>query len=197
MVVGRGRISDICRMPKLDHPAGEATDSLNGAVIAVLSLVAIGGAADLVLDAPANWWSAHVLLEVALVSTSVTLAAVLWSRGRALSDELRSAHAVIAEREAEVTAWRASSEAAIASFRDAVTAQMERWELTPSEAEVALLLLQGLGHKQIAGQTGRSERTVRQHAVSVYNKSGQRGRAELAAFFLAGLRPPKGEPPTS
>jgi DNA-binding NarL/FixJ family response regulator len=49
---------------------------------------------------------------------------------------------------------------------------------------VALLLLKGHGHKQIAAMTGRSERTVRQHAVAVYEKSGLHGRAELAAFFL-------------
>jgi len=37
------------------------------------------------------------------------------------------------------------------------------------------------------GQSGRSERTVRQHAVSVYQKSGRGGRAGLAAFFLGDL----------
>jgi len=49
-------------------------------------------------------------------------------------------------------------------------------------------LLKGQGHKQIAAATGRSERTVRQHAVAVYQKSGLGGRAELAAFFLDSLR---------
>jgi DNA-binding NarL/FixJ family response regulator len=47
--------------------------------------------------------------------------------------------------------------------------------------------LKGHGHKQIAALTGRGERTVRQHAVTVYQKSGLRGRAELAAFFLEGV----------
>jgi hypothetical protein len=46
-------------------------------------------------------------------------------------------------------------------------------------------------HKQIAARTGRSERTVRQHAVSVYERSGIGGRAELAAFYLQGLLPPR------
>jgi hypothetical protein len=39
-----------------------------------------------------------------------------------------------------------------------------------------------------AARTSRSERTVRQHAVSIYQKSGLGGRAELAAFFLEGVR---------
>jgi DNA-binding NarL/FixJ family response regulator len=62
---------------------------------------------------------------------------------------------------------------------------------------VALLLLKGYGHKQVAARTDRSERTVRQHAVSVYSKSGQGGRAELAAFFLEGLMLPQAADPSS
>ena len=50
-----------------------------------------------------------------------------------------------------------------------------------------MLLLKGLGHKEAAALLERSERTVRQHAVSVYRKSGLSGRAELSAFFLEDL----------
>jgi DNA-binding CsgD family transcriptional regulator len=56
--------------------------------------------------------------------------------------------------------------------------------------------LKGLGHKEIAARSGRSERTVRQHAVSVYQKAGIGGRAELAAFFLGELRIPGTDRPT-
>lgn len=50
--------------------------------------------------------------------------------------------------------------------------------------------MKGRSHKQIAYATGRSERTVRQHAVAVYQKSGLNGRAELAALFLEDLSLP-------
>jgi DNA-binding NarL/FixJ family response regulator len=73
----------------------------------------------------------------------------------------------------------------------AIDDQLVKWQLTPTEREIAVLLLQGLGHKQIAGRTKRSERTVRQHAVTIYQKSGLQGRAELAAFFLEGLASPR------
>jgi DNA-binding NarL/FixJ family response regulator len=43
--------------------------------------------------------------------------------------------------------------------------------------------------------TGRSERTVRQHAVAVYEKSGLHGRSELAAFFLDAVLLPDQPPP--
>lgn len=151
------------------------------------ALVGIGGVVDLVLDQPASWYSAHVLLELGLVATSLTLATTLWLRWRALATELVSTRRTLAERQAERDAWQASAEGALRSMAEAVGTQLTRWELTPTEREVALLLLQGLGHKEIAARTGRSERTVRQHAVSVYDKSGQSGRAELAGFFLHGI----------
>jgi DNA-binding NarL/FixJ family response regulator len=53
------------------------------------------------------------------------------------------------------------------------------------------MLLKGLSHKGIAKRTGTSERTVRQHAVAVYRKSGLSGRAELAGFFLEDLLLPE------
>ncbi len=64
---------------------------------------------------------------------------------------------------------------------------------SPADLEAALALLKGLSHKTIAKWSGRSERTVRQHAVAVYRKSGLEGRAELSAFFLEGLLLPQAE----
>ena len=71
----------------------------------------------------------------------------------------------------------------------------KRLALTPTEKEVALLLLKGLGHREAADVMNRSERTVRQHAVAVYKKSGLSGRAELSAFFLEDLLLPQTTPP--
>ncbi|HSL70165.1 MAG TPA: helix-turn-helix transcriptional regulator, partial [Longimicrobiales bacterium] len=73
----------------------------------------------------------------------------------------------------------------------AIARQFEAWELTPAESEVAMLVLKGFSHKHIASLTHRSERTVRQHAASAYQKAGVRGRVELAAFFLGGLMLPE------
>ena len=75
-----------------------------------------------------------------------------------------------------------------------IDAQLRVWSLTPAEREITLLLLKGYGHKEIAVLLERSERTVRQHAVAVYRKSGLSGRAELSAFFLEDLLLPP-EPP--
>ncbi len=41
--------------------------------------------------------------------------------------------------------------------------------------------------KEVATARGVSERTARQQATAVYQKSGLSGRADLAAFFLEDL----------
>ena len=157
-------------------------------VIPILSAVAVLGTLDLISDAPTTWMSLHVLLELSLVTVSVGGAIALGAGwGRAAGSLAQSRRALIAER-AEAAEWRAKAESALLGFRAAIHEQFGRWGLTPVEQEVAMLILQGLGHKQIAFATNRSERTVRQHAVAVYQKSGLAGRAELAAFFLEGLR---------
>ena len=73
----------------------------------------------------------------------------------------------------------------LSGFSATTEHEFAAWKLTPAERDVALLLLKGYSHKHIAKETARSERTVRQHAVAIYQKAGLTSRAELAAHFLA------------
>ena len=157
----------------------------------VLLVVAIGGAIDLALDRPSSWVSLHVLVELSLMTLSLIFSITLWRAWHRTTRQLRRTERTLAASTAERDEWRKSAESALAGFSSAVERQFVRWNLTPAEREVALLLLKGYGHKQVAAQTGRSERTVRQHAVAVYDKSGLGGRAELAAFFLEGVMLPE------
>ena len=157
--------------------------------MAALLVLGIGGVADVILDGPSAWRSFHVLLEVALIAAALGFAIVLWRGWRRAETSVRQLRRSLVEREAERERWRAAAATAVDQFARAIEQQFTAWGLTPTEREVAFLLLEGHGHKQIAMRTGRSERTVRQHAVAVYSKSGLAGRAELAAFFLEGLLP--------
>ncbi len=65
--------------------------------------------------------------------------------------------------------------------------QFADWGLSPSECEVALLLIKGLTMKEIAIARDVKEKTVRQQATSIYAKSGYAGRHELAAHFIEDL----------
>lgn len=159
-------------------------------LVVVLAATILGGGIDLMLDAPDSWMSPHVLYEVTLIAGATLTAAWLW-RGwwRSQHDLVRTQQA-LAERAAERDSWRLNAESLLAGLGAAIDQQLAAWGLTPVEREVALLLLKGQSHKQIAYTTNRSERTIRQHAVAVYQKSGLGGRAELAAFFLEGIPTP-------
>ncbi len=94
----------------------------------------------------------------------------------------------------EGAAWRERVKDLLQGLGGAIDQQFERWNLTPAEKDVALLLLKGFSHKEVAQLRGRGERTVRQQALAVYKKSKLSGRAALAAYFLEDLLLPSVEP---
>jgi DNA-binding CsgD family transcriptional regulator len=87
----------------------------------------------------------------------------------------------------EGAAWRARANELLKGLGSAIDEQFDRWQLTLAEKDVALLLLKGFSHKEVAQLRGRAERTVRQQALAVYRKSKLNGRASLAAYFLEDL----------
>jgi DNA-binding CsgD family transcriptional regulator len=86
--------------------------------------------------------------------------------------------------------WRAEARTILNGLGEAIEKQFSRWSLTEAEREVALLLLKGLSHKEIATVRAVSERTVREQARSIYSKAGLSGRTALSAFFLEDLLAP-------
>jgi DNA-binding NarL/FixJ family response regulator len=75
------------------------------------------------------------------------------------------------------------------SFWEEVKSQMESWKLTDAEKEIAILLLRGFSHQQIAGVRKKSLRTVENQTASIYEKSSMRGKLEFISFFLTPLLP--------
>lgn len=90
----------------------------------------------------------------------------------------------------ESARWRERYQDTIRGLSAAIAEQFERWELSTSEAEIAMLMLKGLGLKEIAEIRGTGERTVREQARSVYRKAGVANRSALSAFFLEDLLAP-------
>ena len=72
----------------------------------VLAGIVVGGAVDLVLDAPQTWRSGHVLFEVGLVLAALATAVWLWRNWRRASDVAMALGRSLAERQAERDAWR-------------------------------------------------------------------------------------------
>ena len=164
----------------------------------LFALVAALAMADVVVDLRHGTAAAHVAIEGAVIAAS--LAGVLWvvMRARGLARDARAlraqAVALTADLDAsraEAVRWRGEAGDLIAGLGAAIDQQLERWRLTAAEKDVALLLLKGLSHKEIAALREVNETTVRQQARAIYRKSGLGGRHDLAAFFLEDLLGPR------
>ena len=96
-------------------------------------------------------------------------------------------HEEVERSRAESQRWRTEAQQAVRGLAEAIDRQLVRWDLTPAEREVALLLLKGLSLKEIARVRETTERTARDQARAIYRKAGVAGRSELSAFFLEDL----------
>jgi DNA-binding CsgD family transcriptional regulator len=153
----------------------------------ILGLVAALVGLDAAGDTRAGGSAGHVLLELAIMVVALAGTVLLWVQ---LFTARRRAHALqrdLVRAEADLVRFRAESQDHLRGLAVAIDRQLARWSLSAAEREVALLLLKGLTHKDIAALRDTSERTVRQQSLAVYRKAGLAGRAELAAFFLEDL----------
>jgi DNA-binding CsgD family transcriptional regulator len=160
------------------------------AFLAVAFLAAIDISADLHEGADLG----HVGVEggILLVASfgSILLArrlVLMLRHARAVQEEALALAAQLEVTRAEANRWRSEARDLIRGLAEALDAQFDRWNLTPAEKEVALLLLKGLSHKDVAEIRSVTEATARQQARAVYKKGGLSGRNDLAAFFLEDL----------
>jgi DNA-binding CsgD family transcriptional regulator len=180
-------------MAQMGPPEDAISPRFRVGLSVLLATIAVFGLVDLVLDRPDSLWSFHVMFELAFVALCLGTVFLLWRGWAGASRGLVVSQQDLRDREVERDRWRTRATRLLDGLGAEIEAQLDRWLLTPTEKEVALLVLKGLGHKQAAAVMNRSERTVRQHAVAVYKKSGLSGRAELAAFFLEDLLLPRSQ----
>jgi len=147
-------------------------------------------ATDLVADHTAGGTWPHLLSECLVLILLIAMLAYSlkqwWGFRKKYSDMNRQF--LLAHEEARL--WQQKHQQQIQGLSQAIEEQMKKWALTESEQEVALLLIKGLSHKEIADARNSAEKTTRAQATAVYQKSGLNGRAELAAFFLEDLLSP-------
>jgi DNA-binding NarL/FixJ family response regulator len=158
-------------------------------VILVLIVLFVGG--DLFNDSQEGVNLSHLALELVIAMGAALGIYVLMKNSFRKSHQLSHSQEVILAREKEVERWKEESQKYIEGLSTAIDSQLARWSLSPSEKDVALLLLKGLSLKEIAQLRDTAEKTVRSQSVAVYSKSGLAGRSELAAFFLEDLLVPQ------
>lgn len=160
-----------------------------GASLGVLVLILADMATD--LENGSGW--KHVLGEGVILLVCAVGVVILLRRYRTLGRTARQLAGDLEQARRESAHWRAESRHLLAGLGAAIDIQFKRWSLSPAESSVALFLLKGLSHKEIAELREVSERTVRQQSREVYRKSGLSGRAALSAYFLEDLLLPEGE----
>jgi DNA-binding CsgD family transcriptional regulator len=174
-------------------------------LLSVFTLIALLAAADLVSDLDEGATLTHLAVEACMFAIGFVGAILIAQRLVSARRAEREARRLVAslenrlrETEAEAARWRDESRELLGGLGQALDRQFERWGLSPAEKEVALLLLKGLTHKEIADVRAITEATARQQARAVYKKGGLNGRHDLAAFFLEDLLlPPDAEDDSS
>jgi DNA-binding CsgD family transcriptional regulator len=155
--------------------------------IAIFAGIGAVLAADLLSDYHAGYGPLHFILEtvaglLALVGVAY-FARHAWEMHGVADDLERDLRA----SEAEADLWHTEARQALEGLGAAIDREFTRWSLTEAERSVALMLLKGMSHREIATQRGTNEGTVRQQALAIYRKAGLGGRSSLAAYFLEGL----------
>lgn len=171
-----------------------------GGLLVAFFLVTAFSSVDAVSDLRHGTTLEHVLAELGVVVVGLVGSGfiarrllVRLRRARATEAELRALTGRLKATEAEAARWRAEAADILAGLSSAIDQQFERWSLSPAEKEVALLLLKGLSHRELAEVRSVTEATARQQARAVYKKAGLSGRNDLAAFFLEDLLLPGGD----
>ena len=160
-------------------------------IAAVLVIIAALLTMDIFTDSREgiNW--GHLSTEISVVLVSAFGFFILVRDFFYKSRKLTLSENEVIRLKEESLRWKEESKKHVEGLSQAIDSQLERWELSISEKEVALLLLKGLSLKEIATIRETSEKTARAHSVAIYHKSALSGRSELAAYFLEDLLLPK------
>ncbi|MGZ3790028.1 MAG: helix-turn-helix transcriptional regulator [Bacteriovorax sp.] len=150
---------------------------------------------DLIGDAKTGSSYGHLFLEGLIVLVSFLFLSrtvyFLYQKNSKTSKELQITQTEALQLRLDNQKYREESRRLLEGMGVLIDKQFSNWNLTHSEREVALLLLKGLSHKEIATIRDTSEKTVRQQAGQVYEKANLEGRAQLSAFFLEDLLLPR------
>ncbi len=65
--------------------------------------------------------------------------------------------------------------------------EFDRWKLTKTEQDIAIMLIKGYSMQEIAELRGVKEKSVRQQATGIYSKANLSNRYELTSHFIEDL----------
>jgi DNA-binding CsgD family transcriptional regulator len=167
---------------------------LHPSLLVAFVLIGILSAVDLIADAREGPRFLHLLAEGAVVLIALAGAMMVIRHLLREIKEARNEAKDLGRRlegsRQEAMQWREEAQSLLRGLGVEIDRQFGKWNLTSAEKEVALFLLKGLSHKEVARIRHVSEATTRQQARTIYRKAGVTGRHDLAAFFLEDLALP-------
>jgi DNA-binding CsgD family transcriptional regulator len=115
-------------------------------------------------------WELREALEVGLVLTLL----------------ISVVHGVFALRQmqGEIGHVQSKLRVASASFNRLIEDDFAKWQLSPTERDVALFILKGMSNAEIAELTDKKVGTVKAHSNAVFRKSQLANRNQLSSHFL-------------
>jgi DNA-binding CsgD family transcriptional regulator len=118
-------------------------------------------------------WISHDEIELA---STITLSLALIAIGIQIKQLLRE-HRTVQD----------SVKVASGELLSVIEARFDDWQLSPSEKDIALLLIKGFSAQEIANLRNTRAGTVKSQSSAIYQKASVRGRNELVAFFMEDL----------
>lgn len=83
------------------------------------------------------------------------------------------------------------------AVQEVIDTELDSWNLTPAERDVAMFLIKGLSTSEIADMRGSAEGTVKAQLNAIYRKSGCGSRTELMSALVDTLMGQRVRPGTA
>lgn len=134
----------------------------------------------------------HIMVEstmlIACVLGAIILGVLVYKGNQLINRYLEQR---LAKTELQHEALQKTYDDLLKGMAEQIKLQFMAWKLTTAEAQIGFLLIKGYSFKEIGELRATSERTVREQARSIYQKSGVTNRTELTAYFLEDLLLPQ------
>lgn len=75
-------------------------------------------------------------------------------------------------------------DAASGELNNYLVSQFDEWSLSPTERQVAILIIKGFSNQEIANIRGTTESTVKSQITTIFRKSGVSSRGQLVTWVL-------------
>jgi len=153
-------------------------------IITVLLLVVTSNVLDLVMDFNNHAPMWHLIQEIIVISLAMGLIVYLAKELKRKKRDMQTLVEELKTTERSLTQSTTFINNARKEYSEIIHQQFDKWQLSQSEQQIALLLLKGLSFNEIAAIRDTKEKTVRQQASEIYKKADVAGRHAFSAWFF-------------